>query len=744
MADNVLSGVKIEISGDWSRLEVDFKSAEKAAQSAGSKIASSMTVSMQSSAAATDQFSAAIDRLIATQSRENAALALSIQRNAAMQSTLRATSSGLQGVGKAATEAGGKVQSFVGLIPGLGRAAEQFINLIPGLGRGIMTIFPVLGFVALAESVGRIAGNVYDLAKAWDPVLSAEKRATDQAEKFSQEIATVRKHLQAMADAKFGDMFGQSAMQAAQAAQKGLELATLRNALMMAQQHAANPNSGTQGAVGTAVSLASVAIPGLKPLADRYAKGNRIDTATATQDVVLLQSKIREVEAEQAELSRKSIETHLNDQVDVRNKAMAEAEKAQKKENEGWENRYKLFEEALKQVQAARDKDLEDEKRYTDAMEEQKQRWVKINLDAKDERLKQAKIDVPVESRVAPNLEIGMALKKSGIGTTQVRESQIAEDQRLLNMAQAVNVPLGTQLKMREQILQEQIALGQEQGKNVDAELIGLRKLQDQQDKMRQSPKAILHSGLSSIAGTDQTLGTKMATTGIQLTAMTVDGLSSALARAAVEGGKVGHMLRDVGKQLAMTAATSVLKMGLQAALKGIMQLIPAFAGIAAAQTSAAATAHAATSAINVGSVMSYAAVGAAAAAASTAAIPIVGPLLAPEAAAATYAAISALAPLAAFADGGRPPVGVPSLVGERGPELFIPDQAGRIVPNHQLAGGAGLSLPSAAASGGGNISIGSITAHGVNNPREFVREVARQLPAYLKSTNPKYSPAAR
>lgn len=39
-----------------------------------------------------------------------------------------------------------------------------------------------------------------------------------------------------------------------------------------------------------------------------------------------------------------------------------------------------------------------------------------------------------------------------------------------------------------------------------------------------------------------------------------------------------------------------------------------------------------------------------------------------------------------AFADGGEPPVGVPSLVGERGAELFVPKQAGTIIPNHQLA----------------------------------------------------------
>ena len=34
------------------------------------------------------------------------------------------------------------------------------------------------------------------------------------------------------------------------------------------------------------------------------------------------------------------------------------------------------------------------------------------------------------------------------------------------------------------------------------------------------------------------------------------------------------------------------------------------------------------------------------------------------------------------FADGGRPPVGRPSVVGERGPEIFIPDRPGTIVPD--------------------------------------------------------------
>lgn len=43
------------------------------------------------------------------------------------------------------------------------------------------------------------------------------------------------------------------------------------------------------------------------------------------------------------------------------------------------------------------------------------------------------------------------------------------------------------------------------------------------------------------------------------------------------------------------------------------------------------------------------------------------------------------------FANGGNPPVGKPSIVGERGPELFVPRTSGTIVPNNQLGGATNI-----------------------------------------------------
>jgi hypothetical protein len=700
-----LGSVRVKIEGDPTKLQADLKAAEAAAANAGGKIAQAFN----KSAGSINDTTAATKKAV----------------------------SGITQTGEAAEKAGQKVQSFVGAIPGMGVAAERFIGLIPGLGAGLLAIFPVLGAIAFAEGLGRVAtsiGNAIDeaigLKKAMEQLADATKEA-DSA------IASLGKTVDSINVDRMTEKFGKESGLKLKA---GLGAAEAQADFVKARElYASMDRLKKEFELNNAVNP-GVLIPGIR--GDIYAQ-QKATLDKLQQDAIAADAKGKE----RLLRAQKDLDDSETEKVKAGKEAL-------KKQNEGWETRYRLFETELAETKSIRDSQLKATADFNEKMlqlseqgakdlAEQQQRWKKINIDAKDQRVTQSKIDVPLAARTGEAFAGPDELKKAGILTVDMRKAAIAEDQRLLNMAEQMNVPLGTQLNMREQILQQQIALGQEQGRNVDNELIGLRKLQDQQDRMRQSPKATLHSGLSSVAGTDQTLGTKMSVTGVQLAANMVDGLASTLARAAVEGGKLGHMLRDVGKQLAMTAATSVLKIGLQAALQGILKLIPAFAGVATAQVGAAATSHAATSALNVASVMSYAAVGAAAAAAATAAIPIIGPALAPGVAAAIYAQISSFAPLAAFADGGRPEPGKMAIVGERGPELFIPDQAGRIVPNHMLTGGAGLSFPSASSSSGG-INIGSITAHGVNNPREFVREVARQLPAYLKSTNPKYSPASR
>ena len=76
------------------------------------------------------------------------------------------------------------------------------------------------------------------------------------------------------------------------------------------------------------------------------------------------------------------------------------------------------------------------------------------------------------------------------------------------------------------------------------------------------------------------------------------------------------------------------------------------------------------------------------------------------------------------FANGGRPPVGKPSIVGEKGPELFVPRSSGTIIPNDKLAGG-----------GSTNISV-NVDASGssVQGNNESGKELGRVISAAIQS----------
>ena len=80
--------------------------------------------------------------------------------------------------------------------------------------------------------------------------------------------------------------------------------------------------------------------------------------------------------------------------------------------------------------------------------------------------------------------------------------------------------------------------------------------------------------------------------------------------------------------------------------------------------------------------------------------------------------------PILGFANGGRPPVGKPSLVGEKGPELFVPKRSGTIIPNDKLTGG-----------GSTNISV-NVDASGssVQSNEQQGKELGRVISAAIQS----------
>ena len=74
------------------------------------------------------------------------------------------------------------------------------------------------------------------------------------------------------------------------------------------------------------------------------------------------------------------------------------------------------------------------------------------------------------------------------------------------------------------------------------------------------------------------------------------------------------------------------------------------------------------------------------------------------------------------FANGGRPAVGKPAIVGEKGPELFVPDRSGTIVPNNQLGGSTNVVV---------NVDA---TGSNVEGDEEQGRELGRLISAAVQS----------
>lgn len=85
-------------------------------------------------------------------------------------------------------------------------------------------------------------------------------------------------------------------------------------------------------------------------------------------------------------------------------------------------------------------------------------------------------------------------------------------------------------------------------------------------------------------------------------------------------------------------------------------------------------------------------------------------------------------------AAGGPVTAGDAFVVGELGPELFIPDRAGSIIPNNGLMGMQPLS-------GGGNHYQITVQA-GIGDPREIGRQVVESIKAYERASGPVFAGA--
>lgn len=823
-----LGSVRVKIEGDPSKLQADLKAAEATAANAGGKIAEAFNKSAGSIKDAQNAVRAAT--LNMTEAAKAFGPAAATGNKAAVSSlklyetelkTAQAELARFTKQQATAPSSASKPPSFVGAIPGFGVAAERFIGMVPGLGDTLTSLFPLFGATAFLAVIDRIGPKIIEAADAFDPMTRATERAKKAAEDYDDVIQKLAADIKELNADAIEFAVGKSAAGAIGSAEKTQDQRASQGMVKLLRDELAQYEAIAKAKLAAANAPANPYDEGGGQLlvAAKESKAANLDVETARKRLTAFEAQAAKDEAEASQKIRKSLVQGVDDRkkasADLAQLGEKERRRKQQEEDEEERNAAKR-QKRIDELVAAQKLMIDSERKYNDAMAEQQQRWKKINIDAKDQRVTQSKIDVPLAARTGEAFAGPNELKKAGILTVDMRKAAIAEDQRLLNMAEQMNVPLGTQLQLREQILQQQIDLKAAQGQSVSAELQALDALQAQMDRMHQKAAGIapmLHN-LREVGGSiPGRLGGALA-----------GGVTSGSPGKAI-GQEVRGALQGIGRDLlgiAFQAAIQhlVVSLGLNTlantvlqALFGVQQgstgaliasqaTLVAALGVNSAAVSAQATAGgvgaAAGIAGSVGSAASGGLLGSVISGAISAAGSLVSAFLIIRAIHGTTAEVRALrrsggikpggdgisgeagakpaqagymesiakifgadavrvnivaiSPLAftngvfglignlfGFADGGRPPLGRPSIVGERGPELFIPDQAGRIMPN----GGLGLSFPVASSNGGG-ITIGSITANGVNNPREFVREVARQLPAYLKSTNPKYSPASR
>ena len=179
-----------------------------------------------------------------------------------------------------------------------------------------------------------------------------------------------------------------------------------------------------------------------------------------------------------------------------------------------------------------------------------------------------------------------------------------------------------------------------------------------------------------------------------------VVGSLAATAQAAGEaiGGSFGEALEKVGEVLSLVQQLINLFGTITKAVQQISQATAVVTSTTAAAQAAAtaATVSSTAAAVQAGAAGKSAAAQASASAAAATASAAAATAAAAAAIAAAAAAAAAgggggggggglLSSLLGFAEGGEPPVGAASIVGERGPELFVPRVPGTIIPNHNL-----------------------------------------------------------
>ena len=287
-----LGSVFVDIQGDPTKLYSAFAKSQEAAVAAGSTISKSFTASVAPSREATagaESFTVALQQLASVISQENAALALSIQRNMAHAGAQRAAATAAGEHSRALHGQVSEIQAVGGTLrTALGesaiRPAERFLTMIPGIGAALQGAFFVTGAIALGEAFSRVAEKAAGLEEA-EKQLKAATEETDQA--FAKTTRTIDSLNIERITRDFGAVAGQKAQAAefgAQVKDAANEIAGLRNQITLLAKDA--------------TSVASHPILLAPKFGGDFAQATADKMAAIGQRIVALQQEIQTLTAE--------------------------------------------------------------------------------------------------------------------------------------------------------------------------------------------------------------------------------------------------------------------------------------------------------------------------------------------------------------------------------------------------------------------------------------------------------------
>lgn len=694
--------VVVMIDGDASPLLAKYAQAESASRAAGTRIATALGSGFQSSTGLVDQFGR------------------SVQTNAIAPLTAAApvaerTAVAFQAVGRAAGGSVTQIQAssaalrtLEGGTQGSIRAAERFISIIPGVGAALQIAFPLIGLIAFAEIIARIAEKFAGLS-------DAEKQAEQSNKQFSDSIAELKTRLDSLNLEEFTQIYGKIAgafEKASNVVTRDVSADVRNIALLKAQIADVQAHGAEAQSPGQAVKRAAI-----QELVPFGADINRSSGEAAqkqklielTQQLDAAEVKLA-VDRKQGSVDALSAMKDLSDQDDKN-----AAEKA------------RAAEEAARAAQeAAREQAAAQKQRMEEIARASKEFYSELNRQAREAAAEQKRAGEEMSRGLLEGLREGLPEAEAAMTDffrdldEQRKESQRTTQEGIKTSSERIQVSDETE-KVQLQVAYASQLVHSRQQELAYAQAIAAIDIQSARDKV-ESLEA-LKSYQESQGLTAEAAKTELEIEKEKLALLKAQG-EAAKQITAVKGGvnPFGNLAGDISNapfQLAGALANGIVggKKGedigqqIRSALKGIgkemmgdvfKDLISATAGNTLATLGNTFATEINTLWLQIKSILG-------------------------------------------FASGGRPPVGIPSIVGERGPELFVPDVPGVILPSVPTSGAYGIGTSQitstiATNSASQTISIGAINLHNVRD----MQDVARRLPDVLKARSPVFSPASR